>query len=227
MGETRIDLLVLSHRDQDHVGGAAALLKGLPVAQLVSSLEQGHPLLAGPAPQQRCVAGQRWQWNGVSFEVLHPAAADYERERKPNAMSCVLRVQAGAQSILLTGDIEREQEAALVATYGEALRSELLLVPHHGSRTSSSAAFIEAVQPQLALIQAGYHNRFGHPVAEVLQRYRGRGIALRLSPACGAWWRDAGADASGRCQRDAVRRYWHHRSAVDTPDADPSAAARP
>ncbi len=212
-GEPRIDVLMLSHRDNDHVGGAASLLGAMPVAQIQSSLEPGEALLAGAVPQRRCEAGQRWQWDGVSFEVLHPPVLDYERKRKPNALSCVLRVQGAEASMLLTGDIELEQEAALVAAYGDALRSELLLVPHHGSRTSSSAALLDAVQPRIALVQAGYRNRFGHPVPEVLQRYRERGIELRLSPHCGAWLRAADGAPDGVCQRDAARRYWHHGGA--------------
>ncbi len=226
-GEARIDVLMLSHRDIDHVGGAAALLKALPVAQLHSSLEPGHALLAGSVPQRRCEAGQRWQWDGVAFEVLHPTAEDYERPRKPNALSCVLRVQGVDTSLLLTGDIEREQEAALVVAFGAALRSDLLVVPHHGSRTSSSAPFLDAVQPQLALVQAGYRNRFGHPAPDVVQRYRERGIEVRASPDCGAWLRAATDAPLGQCQRDAARRYWHHGGALEPPPASPVPPAPP
>jgi competence protein ComEC len=85
------------------------------------------------------------------------------------------------------------------------------------SRTSSSEAFIDAARPQIALVQAGYRNRYGHPVAEVLQRYRDRGIALRLSPSCGAWTRMAAGPAGGECERDSSRRYWHHTGALDPP----------
>jgi competence protein ComEC len=124
----------------------------------------------------------------------------------------VLRVSAGGQSLLLTGDIEREQEAALVAADATTLRSDVLVVPHHGSKTSSSREFLDAVQPRLAIIQAGYRNRFGHPAAEVEARYRERGIAMRDSPGCGAWrWSSGEEPASGICQRDAALRYWHHR----------------
>ncbi len=215
-GETRIDVLMLSHRDTDHTGGAASLLNGMPVAQVHTSMVGEADVAAGP-PWRRCEAGQRWQWDGVAFEVLHPQALDYERERKPNAMSCVLRVQGRETSVLLTGDIEREQEAALVEALGTSLRSELLVVPHHGSRTSSSEAFIDAVQPQIALVQAGYRNRYGHPVAEVLQRYRDRGIALHLSPSCGGWTRAAAGPSGGECERDRSRRYWHHTGAQELP----------
>jgi competence protein ComEC len=216
-GETHIDTLLLSHRDLDHVGGARAVLAALPVAELRSSLEPDHPLTAtAQATTRRCEAGQSWAWDGVRFELLRPPTADYERGLNSNAMSCVLRVAGRKASALLTGDIEHEQEAALVATHGEALRSDVLIVPHHGSKTSSTAAFLDAVQPRLAVFQAGYRNRFGHPAPEVLARYHERGIAVLASPACGAWaW--AGGDA-GHCERTVQRRYWHH--AVVEPAAE-------
>lgn len=212
-GDSRIDLLMLSHRDSDHVGGAAALLAALPVAAIASSLEEAHPLLQTGPPHRRCEAGQRWQWDGVGFEVLHPQPQDFERARKPNALSCVLRIQGGGASVLLTGDIEREQEAALVARYGDALRSDVLLVPHHGSRTSSSADFLDAVQARIALVQAGYRNRFGHPASDVVARYRERGVLLVDSLHCGAWQWSPGGAAAGLCEREADPRYWRHRVA--------------
>ncbi len=215
-GEPRIDTLVLSHRDLDHVGGAAALLKAVPVGELLSSLELQHPLLAAARHTRRCSAGQSWLWDGVRFDILRPPEADYERQLKSNAMSCVLRVSEtrdGGRSALLTGDIEREQEAALVAGQRDALRSDVLIAPHHGSRTSSTAAFLDAVRPATAVFQAGDHNRFGHPAPDVLQRYRDRGIALRVSPACGAWLWSAGESVEGECLRESGLRYWHHRPA--------------
>ena len=215
-GETRIDRLVLSHRDLDHVGGATALLKNMPVTELLSSLEAEHPLRAMAAPPRRCEAGQSWQWDGVRFDVLHPQAADYDRSLKSNAMSCVVKVSSAQGTALLTGDIERAQEADLLATQREALRSDVLVVPHHGSRTSSTAGFLEAVAPSVAVIQAGYRNRFGHPVPEVLARLDERGAAVHISPACGAWWWHSGTSAgSGACERETVQRYWHHRAGTE------------
>jgi competence protein ComEC len=119
----------------------------------------------------------------------------------------VLRVRdAAGHSLLLTGDIEAAQEAALVARLGDGLRSQMLLVPHHGSRTSSTEGFLAAVRPEVALVQAGYRSRFGHPAPEVLARYRAQGIMLVRSDRCGAWsW----ADGAFQCARVTQRRYWH------------------
>ncbi|MBU1441432.1 MAG: DNA internalization-related competence protein ComEC/Rec2, partial [Gammaproteobacteria bacterium] len=183
MAET-LNTVVLSHRDSDHTGGAASVLEAQPAARLRSSIEPGHPLQA-LRRSERCVAGQRWRWDGVDFELLHPLDADYAAQRKPNDLSCVLRVGNGRAAVLLTGDIESAQEAALVAR-GEPLQADVLLVPHHGSKTSSSAALLDAVRPRIALVQAGYRNRFGHPAAEVVARYRERGVAVVDSAHCGA-----------------------------------------
>ena len=143
--------------------------------------------------------------------------AAYDARLKSNAMSCVLRVSSpGSGSLLLTGDIEREQEAALVVA-GTPLRTDVLIVPHHGSKTSSSAAFLDAVRPRIAIFQAGYRNRFGHPAPPVLARYRERGIEIVASPSCGAWLWQGEREGQGVCQRDVARRYWHHAPQVVPP----------
>ncbi len=209
-GEARVDLLMLSHRDADHVGGAGSLLRALPVAAVRSSLADAHPLRQSGPPHDRCVAGQHWAWDGVQFDVLHPTAADYEREQKSNAMSCVLRVQSDGFSALLTGDAEAPQEAAMLARDAAALKADLLLAPHHGSRTSSTSAFLDAVAPGTVVFQAGYRSRYGHPAPDVVARYQSRGIALVRSDACGAWTHPAKHDMPGNCVRQSQHRYWHH-----------------
>lgn len=209
--DERLDLLVLSHRDSDHTGGAGAVLRMQPEARLLSTLEAGHPL-HGLRPPQACAAGLQWEWDGVRFEVLHPPPGEAAPAARPNARSCVLRIGNGRVHALLAGDIEKPQEALLAAGPGP-LRADWLLVPHHGSRTSSSDALLDAVQPSLAVVQAGYRNRFGHPAPEVVRRYAGRGIALRLTAACGAQtWRSE-TPRVDRCEREAAPRYWHHRAA--------------
>ena len=209
LGE-RVDMLVLSHRDIDHVGGAPAVLAMQPQATLLSSIEENHELQA-LRKATRCVAGQRWEWDSVRFEVLHPASADYEAANKSNAMSCVLRISNGRQTALLAGDLESPQELRLVGGADRALlKADFLLVPHHGSKTSSSAEFLDAVKPQLALAQAGYRNRFGHPVESVVARYEERGIPLVRSPQCGAASWQSLKPAAIACQRQEEKRYWHH-----------------
>jgi competence protein ComEC len=207
----RLDTVLLSHRDTDHVGGAPAVLTMQPQATLLSSIASDDRLQTLRSAQ-RCVAGQHWEWDGVQFDILHPQTADYDAPHSPNAVSCVLRVQsAGArpQVALLVGDIEKPQEERLVASLAP-LKADLLLVPHHGSKTSSSDTFLDAVQPREAWVQSGYRNRYGHPAAVVMQRYQQRGIVVRDSPHCGAMiWRSDKA-AKVYCARTEEMHYWSH-----------------
>ena len=213
---TRLDLLMLSHRDTDHTGGAPAVLGMQPQATLTSSIEDSHELQA-LRPSTRCLSGQRWVWDDVAFEVLHPQAGDFDVPNKSNAMSCVLRISSAtsapgvARTALLVGDLEAPQELRLATgELAAQLQADFLLVPHHGSKTSSSAVFLDAVKPRFALAQSGYRNRFGHPVASVVARYDERGIALTRSSQCGAaTWRSAQPDQIA-CQRQVGLRYWHH-----------------
>ncbi len=214
-----VDTVMLSHRDIDHSGGIKSVLAMHPKASFVTSIESTHELQS-IRPAQRCMAGQAWQWDGVDFAVLHPSAADYESPQKSNAMSCVLRISTLQASVLLAGDIELAQEAKLVSDQqngdpgnlnSTVLKSNVLLVPHHGSKTSSSAAFLDAVQPQIAVVQAGYRNRFGHPAPNVLERYKERNVKVMDTARCGAMlWSSSSPDET-RCQRDIGKRYWHHQ----------------
>nr|WP_235578157.1 DNA internalization-related competence protein ComEC/Rec2 [Pseudorhodoferax sp. Leaf267] len=209
LGE-RLDTVVVSHSDGDHSGGAATVLAMQPQAALLASLPAEHALRA-LRPGAPCAAGQHWEWDGVAFTVLHPAPGA-PASAKANADSCVLRIANAHQAVLLAGDIEQPQEAALVAAR-VALRADVLLVPHHGSKTSSSPGFLAQVAPRIALVQAGYRNRFGHPAPEVVQRLQAHGIAVQASARCGAMaWR-SDAPARVHCERARAPRYWHH--AVD------------
>lgn len=210
-----LDLLVLSHSDTDHVGGASAVLSMQPQLALRSSLPPDHALNAS-GNGKPCLAGEHWRWDGVDFDILHPQPADYAGTAKPNALSCVLRISvpgiAGARPIaaLLAGDIEAAQEARLLATALPQLGADILLVPHHGSKTSSTGLFLDAVSPRLAVVQSGYRNRFGHPAGEPVARYRQRGITLLDSPHCGAVSWGSDNPALAHCQRAISLRYWHH-----------------
>ena len=205
----QLDTLLLSHRDSDHTGGAASVLGAQPQALLLSSLEPAHELLARRTTQ-RCEAGQRWDWDGVLFEVLHPQIEDYGRTRRSNALSCVLRISNGVHTALLVGDLEKAQETRLVAE-GAALRADWLLVPHHGSKTSSTPEFLDAVAPRWALVQAGYRNRYGHPVPDVVARYTERGVQVLDSAHCGAARWHSAQPGQTRCERMHNPRYWQHR----------------
>lgn len=208
---TQLQRMVLSHRDADHVGGAAAVLALQKDADVWSSLNAEHPLLA-KAKSVRCQAGQSWVWDGVVFEFLHPDAKDYAREPalKSNALSCVLRVQGFVQSALLAGDIERAQEAQL---FQRGLTpASFLLVPHHGSKTSSTAEFLAAVAPSVAVVQAGYRNRYGHPAIEVRERYLAlENVQWVESANCGAFTWQSWLPRNGTCHREQARRYWSWR----------------
>ncbi|MFO1412525.1 MAG: DNA internalization-related competence protein ComEC/Rec2 [Burkholderiales bacterium] len=172
----RADGLVVSHQDLDHSGGALSLMQATPVGWFASSLPAAHPVvqraqLVGTA--MACMAGQSWSWDGVRFRVLHPTPVEYaDAHAKTNDRSCVVRIESDHGSALLTGDIEARSEAVLVRTAADALRADVLLVPHHGSRTSSTLPFIRAVAPAIAIVPAGYRNRFGHPRADIVARYK-------------------------------------------------------
>jgi competence protein ComEC len=190
----RLDRLILSHSDIDHTGGAQAVMKMQP--QLSKAYE--------------CERGQSWWWDGVYFEILHPPPPDLKKQ-KTNARSCVLRmVSANKKAALLTGDIEAEQELELLLlqqNHRLNLQADLLMVPHHGSKTSSTDGFIEAVHPAWAVAQSGYKNRFGHPAAEVLQRYVSHGAVWFNSVQCGALtWRSNAV--SPVCERALQPHFW-------------------
>ncbi|MGE0097628.1 MAG: DNA internalization-related competence protein ComEC/Rec2 [Hydrogenophaga sp.] len=202
LGET-LDAVVVSHRDSDHAGGAASVQAAHPAARWLSSFDA--------EPAHRCVAGQRWHWDGLDFEMLHPQPAHYSEDGAPrlssNAMSCVLRVSNGRQSAWLGGDIDAAQEVRLALARPE-LRATVMLAPHHGSQTSSSPVLLNTLMPRWVIVQSGYRNRFGHPAPAVLERYRQRGIEWVNSPDCGAAvWRSEDPGAM-TCQREVAQRYW-------------------
>ncbi|HEY0201889.1 MAG TPA: DNA internalization-related competence protein ComEC/Rec2, partial [Burkholderiaceae bacterium] len=204
----RLDLLLLSHRDSDHTGGTAAVLATQPQAHVLGS--QDPDALLDRHGYTRCQAGQHWEWDGVVFELLHPKPGDYEAAQSTNARSCVLRItDTSGQAAVLTGDIEQRQEARLVAE-GALAPATVLLLPHHGSKGASSAAMLDTVRPRIALVQAGYRNRFGHPDPAVLERLDARGIRVADSIHCGAArWRSEQPDAVV-CERSQERNYWQH-----------------
>lgn len=204
-GITRINKLMLSHGDNDHIGGAAALVRRFDVAAVLSSVpSRVRPLHAGVVP---CEAGQQWHWDGVWFRMLSPPKGGYGED---NDASCVLHVSSAHGAVLLTGDITRRAEHMLVRRYGRTLGATVLVAPHHGSRSSSSRAFLEAVDARIAVIAAGYRNRYHHPHPEVLARYRELGVRYYTSATDGAI--DIQFDrASIQIETArAKKRYWWH-----------------
>ncbi|HMM51986.1 MAG TPA: DNA internalization-related competence protein ComEC/Rec2 [Burkholderiaceae bacterium] len=235
-GIDRLDALVVSHLDSDHSGGLPTLLRSLRIDWLAGSLPAEHPAREAGRPFHDCRRGHAWRWGEVAFEMLHPGPDATRGAKSPtNASSCVLRIVAPAARVLLTGDIEAAQERALVAAYGSAgLRSELMLAPHHGSATSSSAELLAAVAPAHAIAQLGYRNRFGHPAARVQARYREAGIAVLRSDRDGAITLTYAPGQAPLVQRARVddRRYWRVRLTDDLNEAgaenrDADAAGEP
>jgi competence protein ComEC len=202
-GVRHLDRLVVSHGDNDHAGGMRSVLDAIPVARLESSLPE---LSAQAAP---CWQGERWEWGGVRFEYLNPQAGTTSRH---NNASCVLKITSQHGSVLLTGDIEARAERRLVSEQGEQLKVDVLVAPHHGSKTSSTGEFLENVRPRHVLFPVGYLNRFHHPHPGVVERYRALGAELHYSPTAGAIeLRLTGEGVTIVHARERERRYWHAR----------------
>jgi competence protein ComEC len=227
-GIAALDAVVVTHSDIDHAGGALAVLANIDVALVLSSLAVDHPVARAAHQHRHCQAGQGWTWDGVRFEMLHPTAASYDNPAlTPNARSCVLKITASGKSILLAADIEAAQEAQLIererareragehsgaaAEMFSSLHSDVLLAPHHGSGTSSTRAFLQSVQPDIALFQVGYRNRYHHPKLEVFERYRELGIERLRTDEAGAITLKFGPTLSVTEYRNVHARYWYGR----------------
>lgn len=201
LGVGALDVLLLSHADQDHAGGAAALLAGLPVTRLLGGEVEALGL---QRRAEACRDGERWRWDGVQFTTWQWGAAG-----NPNDASCVLLVEARGERMLLTGDIGVAGEQQLLDGRRD-LRADWLLAPHHGSRSSSSAAFIAAVAPVGVLFSRGWNNQFGHPHPQVLARYRSAGVRIHDSAVEGALSVQLGRRASVSGER-AQARFWREK----------------
>jgi competence protein ComEC len=203
-----ISLLMISHGDNDHIGGAKAVINNFKVDKVLTSAPEKMKQRFSDQEINICHAGQHWQWDGVYFEILHP---DENSHFDGNNGSCVLKVSSNTGSVLLTGDIEKEAEASLVKQYGNYLDVDALLVPHHGSKTSSTKAFISTVSPKYALIPAGYNNRFGFPKKDIMDRYDAEAVKTFISYETGEIsfnFRDEGLQIDEF--RTKNRRFWHH-----------------
>lgn len=211
-GIDALDGVVISHNDNDHSGGALSIFEAAKIGWVASSLSPDNPIVRRAPNHRHCVAGQQWDWDGVRFEILHPAGSSYGSQKwKPNARSCTLKVSVGALSLLLPGDIEAVQETELLGRAAQQLHANVLLAPHHGSGTSSTLAFLQNVQPQIAIFQVGYRNRYHHPKPLVFERYRELGIKRLRNDEAGAITVEFGATLNVREYRSEHARYWHGR----------------
>jgi competence protein ComEC len=204
-GISGVNRLILSHSDIDHVGGAVDVLEGT----VVEDIQVGEPPgLGKPVGTQFCRAGSIWWWDGVRFEILHPPAGLHE---EGNNQSCVLRVSAGGDSVLITGDVELPAEGRLLSEVPEKLPSTIVVAAHHGSNSSSSEAFVRASHPQYVLFSAGKNNRWNFPGEEVVERWQKEGAMWMNTADSGAIEFDLG---SGKKPDPSTwmsesRRYWH------------------
>lgn len=205
IGIDKLDGMIVTHRDTDHSGGALSVLESMPVGWVADAPDTRFADLMPGVRQKTCVAGRDWVWDGVRFEFLHPTADRRSKDQATNHQSCVLRVSVGGKSMLLTSDIETADETSLLAAgLGQ---SEVLLVPHHGSGTSSSPAFLDAVQPEVAVIPVGYRNRYRHPKPSVLASYEERKIKVLRTDADGMVQVTLPSMAT-TTYRQTHRRYW-------------------
>lgn len=201
LGVTRLEMLLLSHADNDHSGGAQAIQRLMPVAKIISGEPQRH---AADLPAEPCESGLAWQWNDVRFSLWQWQAA-----RDSNQTSCVLLIEANGERVLLTGDIDEAAEQALVRSRQD-VQAQWLLLPHHGSRSSSSESFLRAVGPTAALISRSLHNAFGHPHPSVSVRLLALDINAYDTALHGAIRIDLGDFSAAEVLR-TQRRFWREK----------------
>jgi competence protein ComEC len=216
VGVRALDVMVVSHNDIDHSGGAASVLQAVPVGRFIASLPRANPLMAEAPDAGPCVSGQQWSWDDVHFKFLYPGAgAADDPSLSDNDRGCVLKIATVHAAALLPADITHTVEARLVAGMPDQLRANVLVAPHHGSKTSSSPAFIAAVDPQWVVFSAGYHNRFHHPAGVVVARYRKAGVHTARTDRDGAVTvtLDAAGDVAVSRYRRTHRHYW--QTAID------------
>lgn len=203
LGTGKLDALVISHADVDHAGGAGAVIEQLRPTHVYSSF----PLPAAVNGRRSCSPDDRWQWDGVTFRFLHPEA---DWQGSDNDRSCVLLISNGRRSVLLAGDISRRVERRLAKQ-----PVDLLMAPHHGSRTSSSLNFVNGFRPATVFVSTDRRSRYGHPHPEVIARYQGAEIWITGRSGALSW--DSAAPGRVRAQREAAGAYWHRRAAPVRP----------
>lgn len=201
LGVAGLDRLILSHADNDHAGGARAVVAALPTTAVLSGEPERLPSELAALP---CINSQHWQWDGVSFRLWRRQTA-----ASSNAASCVLLVEAAGERLLVTGDIDSDTEALLLAE-SWPVEADWIVLAHHGSRSSSSAAFLKAVAPRVALVSRSRHNAFGHPHPEVVERLRQAGVSVHDTALDGAVGWTLGANGGSVRMRDEWR-FWREK----------------
>jgi competence protein ComEC len=213
-GIQSLDYLIISHGDADHIGGAQVILDTLPETGVIG--QDIEKLIA--SNKRLCVAGDSWHWDGIDFVFLSPVTSalsddnsTVKRDQRNN-QSCVLQVSSTAGSVLFTGDIEKGTEQNLLIRYGRQLDSDILLAPHHGSNTSSTAEFIAAVDPEISIFSVGYKNKFNFPNNKVMARYDAQGGTLLQTDKSGALSIILTSKTGWVIEkyREKARKYWHH-----------------
>lgn len=203
-GITELSMLMISHGDNDHIGGASTVIEQFNISRILSSV----PEKLSTNRSEYCHAGQQWSWDGVKFEVLHPAL---KSDFVGNNASCVLKVSSDYGSVLLTGDIEQQAEKSLLKSMPDEIKVDVLLAPHHGSKTSSSNEFIATITPKYAVVSAGYRNRFGFPKQDIMTRYEAHGVETLVTYMAGEIsMKFSAAGLIIEQFRLKNRRFWHH-----------------
>jgi competence protein ComEC len=218
-GVKHLDAIVVSHDDLDHAGGVPSVLAQMSVDWMLSSLlptatmfKDTQYLKFSPKKHYQCYAGQHWQWDEVQFKVLYPELGSYDNEHvTDNNRSCVIKVSSTSGTILLTGDVEKAGEYQMLARDASVLKADVLIAPHHGSKTSSTQDFIQAISPKLVIFTNGYLNRFGHPKSVIVQRYVNQDVQVLRSDYDGAVQLNYKKDRAVKVLkwRKVERRYWH------------------
>ncbi len=215
-----LDALVVTHADEDHSGGAKSLIDMRKPKWVLTSMDEKSEILRGAAEVMRCEwmasGGDSWHWDGVDFDIIHPENDAYgSKGVKTNNLGCTLKITAPGGSILMTADIEKLAEKQLLERFEDepaVLKSDVMVVPHHGSRTSSTDAFLDAVSPTMALVPVGYRSRFRHPNGAVMDRYAARNIPIYRTDYLGAITLKFALDANGKPVMSTFRqqspRYW-------------------
>jgi competence protein ComEC len=210
-GIDRLDKLVVSHGDLDHAGGVKVILDSVKVDEVMV----GEVLQDAGPNQRQCVEGEQWHWGSGEFTVLHPRdGAPWDR----NNGSCVLLVEFGDARLLLTGDIESPAEQIMIHRRAVGA-ADVVVVPHHGSLTSSSAPFVTAVRPGLAIVSAGFQNRWRFPRPEIVTRWEMSGATVVNTATMGAISQRMCSNArttAVRQERSVTRKFWHE-GATDQP----------